>query len=156
MNKKSNSNLHKWLLAPALAVSLLSAHNLMAQAGGPPPGGPGGAPPAAGAATDSPLVDSIAFSGNTKLSAAALSKDAKLKVGDKLSRENMKAEIERIVALYRKSGYNLSISPDIQHPADGHVTITFKIDENGTAGDAGAAPGGGGGGPPMGAPPAGK
>lgn len=107
-------------------------------------------PPVASGAADAPVIDSIKFSGNTKLSDDQLGKTVQLKVGATLSREKMKADLDRIVAAYRKAGYDLSVSPDIAHPAAGHVAITFKIDESGTAGDAGpaaAAPGGGAGGP---------
>lgn len=117
-------------------------------------GPPGGAPPSAGA-QDSPVIDKIQFTGNTEVSSAELAKVMKLKAGDTISREKMHADLDSIVALYRKKGHNLSVSPDISHPADGHVAINIKIDESGTAGDAGAAPSGGGGGPPGGPPPGG-
>lgn len=132
----------------AVMLLCVSAWGINAVAQGAPPGAPPG-----GAATDSPIIDSIAFSGNTELSSAALSGAIKLKAGDKLSREAMKADLGRVVALYRTAGHNLSVSPDISHPAAGHVAIVIKIDEHGTAGDAGAAPGGGPGGPPPGASP---
>lgn len=117
-------------------------------------GGPGSPPPGSGGGTDSPVIDSINFSGNSEVTTAQLAQAMALKPGDKISKEKMKSDLDHIVAVYRKAGHNLSVSPDISHPAPGHVAIEIKIDESGTAGDAGAAPGAGGGGaPPGGGPP---
>ncbi|MFT3906155.1 MAG: POTRA domain-containing protein [Steroidobacteraceae bacterium] len=147
-----------------LGVSLgacLLWQTALAQAPAAPPGG---APPAGAqqAEANPPVIDSVSYSGNKKISSAELAKGCLVKVGVKINKEMVGAEIDRVVALYKKAGYDLAISPDIQHPADGHVTVTFKIDENGKGGNAGPAaggpPGGGGGagGPPPGAPPAGN
>lgn len=135
--------------------------NAHAQQGSGGPGGPG-APmgPGAGGQPEAnpPIIDSVNYAGNTKLSSAVLAQGSTIKPGVQVSRELVKGEIDRIVDLYRKAGYDLAISPDIQHPAVGHVTITFRIDESGkggNAGPAGASPGGGapGGPPPGGAAP---
>jgi hypothetical protein len=108
-----------------------------------------------------PVIDSIAYQGNKKIATEVIAKDAAIKAGVKINKEMVGGEIQRIVALYKKSGYDLSVSPDIQHPADGHVTVTFLINEDGKGGDGGAAPGGppggaagrGAGGPPPGGAP---
>ncbi|HTP38149.1 MAG TPA: POTRA domain-containing protein [Steroidobacteraceae bacterium] len=102
-----------------------------------------------------PVIDSVSYSGNSKVSTAELAQGATLKAGMNISKEGMKSELDRVIAIYKKHGLDLAVSPDIQHPADGHVTVTLKIDENGHGGDAGAAPGGGAGAPPGGAPPGG-
>jgi hypothetical protein len=115
--------------------------------------GPGGAPEA-----NPPVIDSVSYAGNTKLSSALLAQGSTIKPGAHVSRELVGGEIDRIVGLYKKAGYDLSISPDIQHPAAGHVAITFRIDESGKGGNSGPAtgpPGAGGGPPPSGPPPAG-
>lgn len=143
------------LMSRLTVTALLStcAWQTQVDAQAPPPGGP----PAGASGTDSPVIDAITFSGNTEISSAQLASAMKLKAGDRISREAMKTDLRRIVALYRKDGHNLSVSPDISHPSVGHVAITIKIDEKGTGGDAGAAPGGGPGGPPPGgAPPPGQ
>ena len=108
------------------------------------------APPANAGANvpDAPIIDDIKFAGNTLFSGERLATEIQLKQGAALSREKMKADLDRLVALYRGRGHNLSISPDIGHPAPGHVSITFKIDEHGVSGDAGPAPPAGGAGPP--------
>lgn len=100
------------------------------------------------AAADAPVIDAIHFSGNTKLTSAALAQAITLKAGEPIAKDKVKAALDRIVASYRAGGYNLSVSPDISHPAAGHVVVTFKIDESGISGDAGPAPGPGGGGAP--------
>jgi outer membrane protein assembly factor BamA len=104
------------------------------------------------AETNPPLIDSVSYRGNQKITTEVLARGAAIKPGLTISRPLVGGEIERIVALYRKSGYDLSVSPDIAHPADGHVTVTFVINEAGKGGDGGAAPGGPrAGGPPPGA-----
>jgi len=90
-------------------------------------------------AADSPVIDDIKFVGNTRVSVAQLRDVLKLKVGDIFSRAKMKADLNRIITLYRTKGYDLSVSPDIAHPAVGHVTITIKLDES-DPGDARTTP----------------
>jgi hypothetical protein len=141
--------LRKLVLIAALATG--ASATTIAQA--PPPGAPpGGAPPQA-AEANPPVIDSIAYQGNKKIATAVIAKDAAIKAGVKINKDMVGGEIQRIVALYKKSGYDLSVSPDIAHPADGHVTVTFIINEDGKGGDGGAAPGGPGGSPPGGGPP---
>lgn len=126
--------------------------------GGPPPGGPGGPP--VSSAQQKTVVGTLSFKGNKKFTDAQLSKAIGLKVGDPLSPEIVKKAINQLIAFYRSHGANLSVSPNID-PKDGHATVQFIIDENGTKGDAGMfQPNGGGspGGPPPsgGPPPAGR
>lgn len=126
--------------------------------GAPPPGGPGGPP--ANSAQQKTVVASISFKGNSKFTDAQLSKAVGLKVGDPLSPDIVKKALDRLIAYYRSHDANLSVSPNID-PGDGHATVQFIIDENGTKGDAGMfQPNGGGpsGGapPPGGPPPAGR
>jgi hypothetical protein len=130
----------------ALGVSAAPAQQ------GPGPS-PSAGPPAQGE-TSPPVIDSITYAGNSKISTASLAAGSSLKAGTIISKELVGAEIERIVALYRKAGYDLAISPRVDHPAAGHVTVKFLIDENGKGGEAGPAPAppGAAGPPPGGAP----
>jgi hypothetical protein len=132
--------LHTSLLFFALSALFIQA-NAQAPAG-PPPGAGMGAPAGAGQTeAKPPVIDSFKYEGNTKISTAALLQDTGMKVGVTISKELVGGELQRIVALYKAAGHEMAVSPDIQHPADGHVTVTFKINENGKGGDAGAAPG---------------
>jgi Surface antigen variable number repeat len=138
-----------------VAASMAFAANTVAQTPlppgmGPPPGPPTGAAPAS-AETNPPLIDSVSYRGNQKIATELLAKDSAIKPGIAISRPLVGGEIQRIVALYKQSGFDLSVSPDIAHPADGHVTVTFVIDEAGKGGNGGAAPGG----PRAGGPPPG-
>jgi hypothetical protein len=139
--------------------------NALAQQGPGGPGGPGGPPgapmgPGSGGQPEAnpPIIDSVSYAGNTKFSSAVLAQGSTIKPGVAVSRELVRGEIDRIVGVYKNAGYDLAISPDIQHPAAGHVAITFRIDESGKGGNAGPAPAspgaaGPGGAPPAGAPP---
>jgi len=148
-------------LAFALTLTLyvISAHAQQGPGGPGEPGEPPGAPmgPGAGGQPEAnpPMIDSVSYAGNTKLTSAVLAQGSTIKPGVKISRELVGGEIDRIVGLYKKAGYDLAIAPDIQHPAAGHVAITFRIDENGKGGNAGPAPGAPGAGGPGGPPPAG-
>jgi outer membrane protein assembly factor BamA len=105
-----------------------------------------------------PVIDSVSYAGNTKLSNTLLAQGSTIKPGAHVSKELVGGEIDRIVSLYKKAGYELSISPDIQHPAAGHVAITFRIDESGKGGNSGPAagsPSAGAGPPPSDPPPGG-
>lgn len=153
----STSTLIKTTLLAAAVSAVLTLH-AQAQA-------PGGALPGMGAPAGAeqeeanpPVIDSFTYAGNKKITTAGLSKDSTMKTGVKITKAMVGGEIERIIALYKKAGYDLAISPDIQHPADGHVTVTFKIDENGKGGNAGPVAGGAGGPPPSdaGGPPPSK
>jgi hypothetical protein len=111
-----------------------------------------------GGATEAmpPVIDAVGYSGNHKISTAIIERGATIKPGTPISRALVGDEIRRIIALYKQSGFELSIAPNIQHPAAGHVTVQFMIDENGKGGDSGAAPAGGppaGGAPPGAGPP---
>ena len=129
----------KLLTVSTAALFFVSAHAQMPPREGPPPEGMGG-PGGMAAETNPPVIDAFSFEGNRKISTQALLKDSSIEPGMTISKQLVGGEIQRIVALYNMAGYDLAISPDIQHPADGHVVITFKIDENGSGGDAGAAP----------------
>jgi hypothetical protein len=138
-----------------LALYVMSAQ---AQQGPGGPGGPGASMgPGAGGQPEAnpPVIDSVNYAGNAKLSSAVLAKDSTIKPGAQISKELVGGEIDRIIGLYKKAGNDLAISPDIQHPTAGHVAITFRIDENGKGGNAGPAPGAPAPGGPGGAPPAG-
>jgi hypothetical protein len=138
-------------LALALSLALVVVSAQAQQAPGPgPAGGPAGQ-----AESSPPLIDSITYSGNSRISSATLAAGSSLKPGIPISKPLVGAEIERIVAVYRKAGFDLAILPRVDHPAAGHVTITFLIDENGKGGEAGPAPPtpGAGSPPPAGASP---
>jgi hypothetical protein len=129
----------------ALRVSLALVVTATSAQQGP---GPSGGPQAQGETTP-PVIDSIAYVGNSEISTATLAVGSSLKPGILVSKQLVGAEIERILAVYKKAGYDLALSPRIDHPAAGHVTIKFLIDENGKGGEAGAAPGRPGGGVPA-------
>jgi len=86
-----------------------------------------------------PVIDAVSYAGNTRIGAAQLARGSQLLPGLAISKPLVKAELERVTGLYRQIGRDIAVSPDIAHPADGHVTVTVRIDESGKGGDAGAA-----------------
>ena len=142
-------------LVLTLALFITNAH---AQQGPAESGRPSGTPVDQGAGgqpdANPPIIDSVIYAGNTKLSSALLAQGSTIRPGAKVSRELVGGEIDLVIGLYKKAGYDLAISPDIQHPAAGHVAITFRIDESGMGGNAGPAPASPGAAGPGGTPPA--
>jgi hypothetical protein len=142
-----------WILLSSSAFLML-ALGVAAQApSGAPGGGPGGPPAGGSGGPGGPsqsggdtkvVVGVVSFKGNAKFTDAELMKVVELKAGDPMSQDLVKGALNRLITYYRSHGANLSVSPNI-NPAGGHATIQFIIDENGTEGDAGAAPAGGGG-----------
>jgi len=148
------------VLGLTLALCVINIHAQQGSGGPGEPGAPGspmGPGPAGQPEANPPVIDSVGYAGNTKFSSAVLAQGSTIKPGVRVSRELVGGEIDRIVGVYKKAGYDLAISPDIQHPAAGHVSITFRIDEGGKGGNSGpaATSPGAGGPPPAGAPPAG-
>jgi len=105
--------------------------------GGPPSGSapgdpPQGSQPGAGAEeTNPPVIDSIEIKGSTKFTADEMMKVLTMKVGDTISRTKVKDSCNNIAALYQKKGGDGAVSPNITHPAEGHVKVYLTVDESG-------------------------
>jgi hypothetical protein len=108
--------------------------------GGPPQGGASGGPPQGGAPgaeaeeTNPPVIDSITIKGSTKFTADQMMKVLTMQVGATISRTKVKDSCNNIAALYQKQGGDAAVSPNITHPADGHVVVTLTVDESGKGG----------------------
>jgi hypothetical protein len=133
--------------AMALAVSAMAQNGPPSGAppsgsapGGPPQGGASGGPPQAGAPgaeaeeTNSPVIDSIEIKGSTRFTAEQMMRVLTMKVGDKISRTKVKDSCNNIAALYQKQGGDAAVSPNITHPAEGHVQVYLTVDESGKGG----------------------
>jgi hypothetical protein len=124
--------------AMSLAVSALAQNG--PPSGGPPSGGTPGGPPQGGASgaeaeeTNPPVIDSIEIKGSTKFTVDQMMKVLTMKVGDTISRTKVKDSCNNIAALYQKQGGDAAVSPNITHPADGHVVVTLTVDESGKGG----------------------
>lgn len=142
----------------ALLCGAMAAASALAQngppSGGPPSGGAAGGPPQGGALggpasgapqqgaapgaeaeeANPPVIDSIEIKGSTKFTADQMMKVLTMKVGDKISRTKVKDSCNNIAALYQKQGGDAAVSPNITHPAEGHVQVYLTVDESGKGG----------------------
>ena len=128
----------------------------IAQGGGPPQG----APPNEAPEANPPVIDSIHITNARKVSTEDILTGISMKVGAKISRPMVKTACNEIAAMYQKKGSDAAVTPNITHPADGHVVVELIVDENGKGGFLFPGPGsagpGGPGGAPNGTPPPGK
>jgi hypothetical protein len=115
-----------------------------------PGGSPQGAPADQGEEANPPVIDSIKITGATKIATKDILAGISMKVGQKISRTLVKNTCNEIAAMYQKKGGDAAVTPDITHPADGHVVVELIVDENGkggflwpATGKSGGAPGGG-------------
>ena len=146
-------------LITALFITVAFAGISIAQQGNPPQGGAADQ----GEEANPPVIDSIKITGATKIATKDILSGISMKVGQKISRTLVKNTCNEIAAMYQKKGGDAAVTPDITHPADGHVVVELIVDENGKGGflwpapgkSGGGAPGSAapGGGPPGGAPP---
>lgn len=100
------------------------------------------APPAVPAEANPPVIDSFVITGATRFSDAQLKAALTQHVGDKVHVENVQADLRAIAALYASgpfseqwSGFALvtpavTVTPDISHPAEGHVAIKYVVAEH--------------------------
>jgi Surface antigen variable number repeat len=114
--------------AMTLAVSALARN--APPSGGPPQGASG----AEAEETNPPVIDSIEIKGSTKFTADQMMKVLTMKVGDTISRTKVKDSCNNIAALYQKQGGDAAVSPNITHPAEGHVQVVLTVDESGKGG----------------------
>ena len=128
------------MLCGAMAVAVSVVAQNAPPSGGPPSGSaPGGPPqaaaPGAGAEeANPPVIDSIEIKGSTKFTAEQMMKVLTMKVGDTISRTKVKDSCNAIAALYQKQGGDAAVSPNITHPAEGHVQVYLTVDESGKGG----------------------
>jgi hypothetical protein len=112
-----------------------------------------GAPADQGEEANPPVIDAINITGAKKIAAKDILAGISMKVGQKISRTLVKTTCNEIAAMYLKKGGDAAVTPDITHPADGHVVVQLIVDESGKGGFLWPAPGSSGGGAPGGTPP---
>jgi outer membrane protein insertion porin family len=80
--------------------------------------------------TEHPIINRIAFEGNSSLDDEALSALAELRPRLAYSVAAAEADAQRIIDAYRQAGrYNASVSPVIIRQADNRVDLVFEIQE---------------------------
>lgn len=79
---------------------------------------------------ENPLVNQVAFEGNSELDDAALAKEIELRERMVFTRARVQSDVQRLIALYRRSGYFAArVEPKIIRLPQNRVNLVFEIDE---------------------------
>src|SRR5262245_29856793 len=79
---------------------------------------------------ENPLINRVNFEGNSELDDAALGKEVELKERTIFTRSRVQADVQRVVALYRRSGYFAArVEPKIIRLPQNRVNLVFEIQE---------------------------
>jgi outer membrane protein insertion porin family len=82
---------------------------------------------------ENPIVNRVNFEGNRQLDDAALTKEVELRERAVFTRARVQSDVQRVIALYRRSGYfAVRVEPKIIRLDQNRVNLVFEIDE-GTA-----------------------
>jgi len=91
-----------------------------------------GAAPAASAL----MLDSVSFTGNSRISSADLSAATQMRAGQTVTDQSVAADETAIQALYKKRGIGAQIQPEATYPHhDNHVVLVYKITETAASKD---------------------
>ncbi|MFT3986915.1 outer membrane protein assembly factor BamA [Aestuariivirga sp.] len=81
---------------------------------------------------ENPLVNRVNFEGNSEVKDTDLAKEVELKERSMFTRAKVQSDVNRIIALYRKSGYyTVTVSPKIIRLSENRVDLAFVINEGG-------------------------
>ncbi len=79
---------------------------------------------------ENPIINRIAFEGNSELKNDALQKEIDLKPRVVFTRARVQADVDRIITLYRRSGqFNARVEPKIIRLPQNRVDLVFEITE---------------------------
>lgn len=82
------------------------------------------------AVEENPIINRIAFEGNSELKNDALLKEIDLKPRMVFTRARVQADVDRIITLYRRSGqFNARVEPKIIRLAQNRIDLVFEITE---------------------------
>ena len=76
-------------------------------------------------------LDKITFEGNKQMSSEKIAGAIKLKPGDVINDQNVTATTQAIVALYKKAGIGVKVTPSPSYPQPNHVIVDYQIVETG-------------------------
>jgi len=100
----------------------------------PPPAGVPGNAAGGEEEKNPPTIDAIHITGASKFSEKYLLSNISMRTHGKISRILVKNSCNEIAAIYQKKGSDAAVTPNITHPADGHVVVELKVDESGKGG----------------------
>ena len=79
---------------------------------------------------ENPIINRIAFEGNSQLKNDALQKEIDLKPRVVFTRARVQADVDRIITLYRRSGqFNARVEPKIIRLPQNRIDLVFEITE---------------------------
>ncbi|WP_428390605.1 POTRA domain-containing protein [Lichenicoccus sp.] len=74
-------------------------------------------------------LDKVTFEGNKRMSSDKIAAAIKLKPGDVVNEQNVTATAQAIVALYKKAGIGVKVTPSPSYPQPNHVILDYRIAE---------------------------
>lgn len=79
---------------------------------------------------ENPIINRVAFEGNSQLSTEDLEKEVQLKPRIVFTRAKVQSDVQRIIELYRRSGrFSASVEPKIVELPQNRVDLIFEINE---------------------------
>ncbi len=74
-------------------------------------------------------VDRVTFEGNKQVHSDAIQSAITLKPGDTVDTAKVSANMQAILALYKKAGVGAQITPSATYPQPNHAVVDYKIEE---------------------------
>ena len=79
---------------------------------------------------ENPLINRVNFEGNSEIKDKDLAKEVELRERTVLTRARVQSDVQRIITLYRRSGYySARVEPKIIRLPQNRVDLVFEIDE---------------------------
>ncbi len=81
---------------------------------------------------ENPVVNQVAFEGNSEVEKATLEGEVQLKSRSVYTRSKVQADVQRILDIYRRQGrFAAKVEPKLIELSDGRVNVVFEINEGG-------------------------
>ena len=82
---------------------------------------------------ENPIINKIAFEGNSHIETADLEKEMELKTRSVFAQEKLQSDVKRIIDIYRRSGrYNVAVEPKTIAQDQNRVDLVYEIKEGAT------------------------
>ncbi len=84
--------------------------------------------------TENPIINNVAFEGNSRIETSDLEKEVELKSRSVYSQDKLQSDVKRILDIYRRSGrYNTVVEPKLINQDQNRVDLVYEIKEGATA-----------------------
>ncbi|MGH6854294.1 MAG: outer membrane protein assembly factor BamA [Aestuariivirga sp.] len=79
---------------------------------------------------ENPLINRVNFEGNSEVKDKDIAKEVELREGTIFTRSKVQSDVQRVIALYRRSGYySVKVAPKIIRLPQNRVDLVFEITE---------------------------